>query len=91
MFLKPFLIIGGGYIGAEFAYVYNSFGSKVIIVEMEDHILPGADEEVAKELQKIFTKNGMKIHTNTKYKSLKTTRHWQKLLLKMLKQVKKKC
>ena len=68
---KSILIIGGGYIGAEFAYVYNSFGSKVTIVEMEDHIIPGADEEVAKELNKIFKKSGMDILTNTKYKSIK--------------------
>ncbi|MGI9534972.1 MAG: FAD-dependent oxidoreductase, partial [Thermodesulfobacteriota bacterium] len=68
---KSIVIIGGGYIGAEFAYVYNSFGSKVTIVEMEDHIIPGADEEVAKELQKIFKKSGMEILTKTKYKSIK--------------------
>ncbi len=68
------VIIGGGYIGAEFAYVYNSFGSKVTIVEMEDHILPGADEEVAKEAEKIFKKQGMDILTSTKYKSLKKTK-----------------
>ncbi|MGI9553870.1 MAG: dihydrolipoyl dehydrogenase [Thermodesulfobacteriota bacterium] len=68
---KSIVIIGGGYIGAEFAYVYNSFGSKVTIVEMEDHIIPGADEEVAKELQKVFKKSGMEILTKTKYKSVK--------------------
>jgi len=68
---KNIIIIGGGYIGAEFAYVYNSFGSKVTIVEMEDHIIPGADEEVAKELQKVFQKSGMEVLTNTKYKSIK--------------------
>jgi len=67
---KSILIIGGGYIGAEFAYVYNSFGSKVTIVEMEEHIIPGADEEVAKELNKIFKKSGMAIFTKTKYKSI---------------------
>lgn len=65
------VIIGGGYIGAEFAYVYNSFGSKVTIIEMEKNILPGADEEVAKEAQKIFQKSGMDVLTNTKFKSLK--------------------
>ena len=71
---KNITIIGGGYIGAEFAYVYNSFGSKVTIIEMEDHIIPGADEEVAKELNKIFQKSGMDILTKTKYKSIKKTK-----------------
>lgn len=68
---KSVAIIGGGYIGAEFAYVYNSFGSKVTIIEMEKQIMPGADEEVAKEAEKILKKQGMNILTNTKYKSLK--------------------
>lgn len=68
---KSVLIIGGGYIGAEFAYVYNSFGSKVTIVEMEKQMMPGADEEVANEAEKIFKKQGMKILTSTKYKSVK--------------------
>ena len=64
------VVIGGGYIGAEFAYVYNSFGSKVTIVEMMDHILPGADKEVALELQRLFKKNGMTILTGTKFKDI---------------------
>jgi dihydrolipoamide dehydrogenase len=64
------VVIGGGYIGAEFAYVYNSFGSKVTIVEMMDHILPGADKEVAIELQRLFKKSGMTILTGTKFKNI---------------------
>jgi dihydrolipoamide dehydrogenase len=70
-FPKSVIIIGGGYIGVEFAYVYNSFGSKVTIIEMADHIIPGADKEVAITLQKIFKKSGMDVLTNTKYKSYK--------------------
>jgi len=64
------VVIGGGYIGAEFAYVYNSFGSKVTIVEMMDHLLPGADKEVAIELQRLFKKSGMTILTGTKFKDI---------------------
>ena len=55
---RSVVIIGGGYIGMEFAYVYNSFGSKVTIVEMEKQILPGADEEIAKEAKKIIHETG---------------------------------
>ena len=68
------VVIGGGYIGAEFAYVYNSFGSKVTIVEMMDHILPGADADVARELEKIFKKSGMEILTKTKFKEINKKR-----------------
>ncbi|NIT13538.1 MAG: dihydrolipoyl dehydrogenase [Candidatus Dadabacteria bacterium] len=73
-FPKSVVIIGGGYIGAEFAYVYNSFGSKVTIVEMEENLIPGADKEVAKTLEKVFKKSGMDVFTNTKYKSYKKTK-----------------
>jgi dihydrolipoamide dehydrogenase len=68
------IVIGGGYIGAEFAYVYNSFGSKVTIVEMMDHLLPGADREIARELEKTFKKNGMTVLTSAKYKDIKKKR-----------------
>ena len=66
-------VIGGGYIGLEFAYVYNSFGSDVTIVEMEKRIMPGADEEVTSEAEKIFRKQGMTILTDTAFKSLEKT------------------
>lgn len=53
------VIIGGGAIGVEFAYFYSSFGSKVTIVEMMDQLLPVEDEEVARELEKSFKKQGI--------------------------------
>lgn len=79
------VIIGGGYIGVEFAYVYNSFGSKVTVVEMEDNILPGADKEVSDTLHKIFKKSGMNIHTSTKFKSLKKNKGSAKITLEDMK------
>jgi len=74
-FPDSIIIIGGGYIGAEFAYVYNSFGSKVTIVEMEEHLIPGADKEIAQALEKNFKKSGMNILTGTKYKSYKKVKN----------------
>ncbi|MCY3986483.1 MAG: FAD-dependent oxidoreductase, partial [Candidatus Dadabacteria bacterium] len=71
---RSIVVIGGGYIGMEFAYVYNSFGSKVTIVEMEKQIMPGTDEEVAKEAKKIFSRQGMTILNETVYKSFRKTR-----------------
>lgn len=68
---ESIVIIGGGYIGVEFAYVYNSFGSKVTMVEMESRILPGVDREVAEELEKNFKRNGIQILTSTRFKELK--------------------
>ncbi len=60
------LIVGAGAIGVEFAYFYNSFGTKVTLVEMLPEILPVEDEEVGKALHRSFDKQGITIHTGTK-------------------------
>ena len=57
---KSIVIIGGGAIGCEFAYFYNSFGSRVTVVEMLDHLLPLEDEEVSLELERSFKKQGIR-------------------------------
>lgn len=63
---KSMLIIGGGAIGCEFAYIYHSFGTKIIIVEMLSQILPGEDEEVASSLRNSIERSGIKIFTSSK-------------------------
>ncbi|MBL8000091.1 MAG: dihydrolipoyl dehydrogenase, partial [Candidatus Kapabacteria bacterium] len=66
------VVIGSGAIGVEFAYFYNSFGTKVTIVEMMPQIVPVEDDEVSKELERQFKKQGMTIMTSTKVLSAKT-------------------
>lgn len=69
---KDIIIMGAGAIGIEFAYFYNAFGSKVTVIEMQNRILPVEDEEVSKELRKVFERElKMTIHTETKVKSAK--------------------
>ncbi len=63
---KEMVIIGAGAIGVEFAYVYNAFGTKVTIIEMLPNLLPVEDTEVGQELQKSFTKQGVRSLTDTK-------------------------
>jgi dihydrolipoamide dehydrogenase len=63
---KNFLMIGGGPIGLEFAYFYNTFGSKVTVIEMMPQILPLEDAEVAAELKKSLTSQGITIMTDAK-------------------------
>jgi dihydrolipoamide dehydrogenase len=63
---KSMLIIGGGVIGCEFAYIYNSFGTQITIVEMLPQIIPGEDEEVVSSLRTSMEKSGMKIYTDSK-------------------------
>lgn len=61
---KSMIIVGSGAIGTEFAYVYNTLGTKVTIVEFLPRIVPVEDEEVSKELEKQFKKQGIDIMTN---------------------------
>jgi dihydrolipoamide dehydrogenase len=71
---KSMVIIGAGAVGVEFASIYRSFGSEVAVVEMLPQILPLEDEEVAKELEKILRKRGIKIHTGSKTESIKAAK-----------------
>lgn len=61
---KSMIIVGSGAIGVEFAYFYNSMGTKVTIVEFMPRIVPVEDEDISKELEKIYKKKGMTIMTN---------------------------
>ncbi|MDW8332622.1 MAG: dihydrolipoyl dehydrogenase [Bacteroidia bacterium] len=62
---KSMVIMGSGAIGTEFAYFYNALGTKVFLVEYLDRILPNEDEEVSKQLMRVFKKNGIEILTST--------------------------
>ncbi|MDM7917284.1 MAG: dihydrolipoyl dehydrogenase [Candidatus Eisenbacteria bacterium] len=64
------VIIGAGAIGVEFAYFFNSFGTRVTLIEMLPHLLPIEDEEISKELERSFSKQGIAIRTATRVQSL---------------------
>ena len=70
---KSMIVIGSGAIGSEFAYFYNSIGTKVTLVEYLPNILPLEDIDVSKQLEKSFKKSGIDILTNTEVKSVTTT------------------
>ena len=67
---KSLLVIGGGAIGIEFAYFYNSLGTKVTVVEMLPSILPKEDKEITKLLESSLKKQGIEILTNAKVESV---------------------
>ena len=67
---ESLVIIGGGAIGVEFAYIYSTFGSRVTIVEMEKQLLPGVDSEIVQELEHSFKKKGIEILTQTMFHRL---------------------
>jgi dihydrolipoamide dehydrogenase len=65
------LVIGGGYIGLEMGTVYAQLGSQVSVVELTDSLLPGADRDLVKPLQKHLSKLFQdRIYLNTKVGSL---------------------
>lgn len=70
---KSMIIMGSGAIGVEFAYFYNSMGTKVTIVEFLPRIVPVEDEDVSKELEKIYKKYGIEILTSASVESVNTS------------------
>src|SRR5213075_1884874 len=63
-FTPPHLIIvGGSYIGLEFAQMYRRFGSKVTVVERAPKLLPREDDDVAAEIRAILEREGVSIRT----------------------------
>ena len=69
---KRMVVVGSGAIGIEFAYFYNSLGTKVTIVEFLPRIVPVEDEEVSKELEKQYKKQGMEIYTQSSVERVET-------------------
>ena len=68
---ESLLVIGGGYIGLEMGTVYAELGSKVTVVELLDGLLPGADRDLVKPLEKRIRERFAGIHLGTKVVELK--------------------
>lgn len=66
------VIIGGSYIGLEFAQIYRRFGSKVTVVEMKDHMLPREDDDVSAAIEEILTGEGIVFRRNAKCLEIRT-------------------
>ena len=63
-------IIGAGAIGMEFATLYNSQGSKVTVVEVQERIIPNEDQEITSELLKIMKRQGIKFALSSKVREI---------------------
>jgi dihydrolipoamide dehydrogenase len=70
---KSMIVVGSGAIGIEFAYFYNSMGCKVTVVEFLPRIVPVEDEDISKELEKQYKKQGIEILTNSEVLSVDTS------------------
>jgi len=63
---RHLLIVGGSYIGLEFAQMYRRFGAKVTVVEMAPKLLAREDDDVAQEIRAILEREGVEIRTGAK-------------------------
>ncbi|MEM4971622.1 MAG: dihydrolipoyl dehydrogenase [Sulfolobales archaeon] len=64
------LIIGGGYIGVEFASIFAKIGVEVTVIEVMQNLLPGMDPDISRAAERILRSLGVKIYTGTTVKSL---------------------
>src|SRR5205823_504057 len=71
---KSLVIVGAGAVGVEFASIYSSFGCEVTILEMLLRLVPIEDEEISKELARVFRKRGINFHTSAKVEKIDKTK-----------------
>jgi dihydrolipoamide dehydrogenase len=69
---KELLVVGAGVIGLEIGSVWSRLGAKVTVVEYLDRILPGMDDEIAKQFQRILTKQGFEFNLGSKVTKVET-------------------
>jgi len=71
---KSLVIVGAGAVGVEFASIYRSFDSEVTILEMLPRLVPIEDEDVSKELARVFRKRGINFYTGAKVEKVEKTK-----------------
>lgn len=79
---RSMIVVGSGAIGVEFGYFYSTLGTQVTIVEFLPRIVPVEDEEISKELEKNFKKNGITIMTGSEVTAVDTTGNGVKATIK---------
>jgi dihydrolipoamide dehydrogenase len=76
---KSLMIIGAGAVGVEFASMFRRFGSEVSIFEMLPRLVPVEDEEVSKELERVFKKSKIRVETGAKCENVQKTANGVKM------------
>ncbi len=71
---KSMVVIGAGAVGVEFGSIFKSFGSEITIVEYLPRLVPNEDEDVSKELARVFRKRGIDTHTGAKVEKVEKTK-----------------
>ena len=71
---KSLIVVGSGAVGVEFASIFRSFDTEVTILEMLPRMVPLEDEEVSKELARVYRKRGINAHVNAKVEKVEKTK-----------------
>ena len=71
---KSLAIIGAGAVGVEFGSIFRSFGSEISIIEFLPRVVPNEDEDVSKELARVFKKRGIDINVGAKVEKVEKTK-----------------
>jgi dihydrolipoamide dehydrogenase len=78
---KSLAIIGAGAVGVEFASIFKRFGTEVTVIEMLPRIVPVEDEDISKELERLFRKQKIRVETGAKAENIQKTGKSVKLRL----------
>jgi len=78
---ESLLIVGGGFIGCEWAGIYGPLGARIIVVEMMDRLLPAMDADLGRKLYKAFRKAKVEVHLGTRAESLEVVEDGVKVAL----------
>lgn len=65
-------VVGAGAIGMEFAFLFHSYGAEVTVLEMLPTVLPLEDEEIGREVEKQFSRGGIRVHTGARVEEVQT-------------------
>jgi dihydrolipoamide dehydrogenase len=76
------VIVGGGYIGVEFATLFNVLGSKVTIIEILENILPGLEAELVRNARRFLERDGVEILTKSEVEEVLPTEKGLRLTVK---------
>ena len=70
---RSLIVIGAGAVGVEFSSIFRSFGTEVTILEFLPRVVPVEDEEISKELTRLFKKRGIDVNTGAKVEKVEKT------------------
>jgi dihydrolipoamide dehydrogenase len=82
---KKMVVVGSGAIGVEFAYFYNAMGTEVTVVEYLPKIVPVEDDDISKQMERSFTKSGIKVMTSSEVTQVDTSGEGVKVTVKTAK------